>query len=176
MVTVALLAVLVALAVPSIRSVIMRNSFSTIGNEFTGALMRARTEAVAKNICTTMCMSDTVDAATPFCKQTGSDWQVGWMVFLNPACNVDYGKNASTQAVAPGDLLILRGPGQADYQLKAATSTRRVNFNARGNSGMGAIDRFDLDHTDHDMAVKLGFNICLDVVGRTRTIPAATSC
>ena len=176
MVTVAILAVLAALAVPSFRTMIVRNNLSALGNDFTGSLMRARTEAVSKNICTSMCMSDTLSAATPYCKQAGADWQVGWMVFLNPDCNVDYGKNATTRAVAAADLLMLRGPGAADYQLKAATSTRRVNFNARGNSGMGAIDRFDLDHDDHAMALKVGYNICLDSVGRTRAVAAGSTC
>jgi len=172
----AILAILGTLAVPSLRSFMVRNTLSGLGNEFSGSILRARTEAVSRNICTTMCLSNTVDAATPFCKQSGKDWQVGWIVFLNPSCDSDYGKNAKSQAVAAADLLLVRRPGDADYHLLANTSTRRIQFNARGNNGMGSIDRFDLTYADDVMTAQSGFRICLDKMGRTRSIPATATC
>ncbi|APW39031.1 hypothetical protein RD110_18955 [Rhodoferax koreense] len=176
MVTVSVVAILGALAVPSLRGFFVRNAFSSIGNEFQGSLLRARNEAVSKNICATMCMSNTVDAAVPFCKQSGQDWQVGWIVFMNPSCDVDYGKNASTKAVAAADMILVRRAGNPDYALMAQSSTRKMMFNARGNVGLSTADRFDLTYTDTQLELKYGFNICLDTMGRSRSIPVTSTC
>jgi type IV fimbrial biogenesis protein FimT len=176
MVTIAIVAILAALAAPSLRSMVVRNTLNSLGNEFMAGVMRARNEAVAKNICTTMCLSDTVDAAVPFCKQSGSDWQVGWIVFLNPDCDADYGKNAKSGAVAAADLVLVRRPGGPDYHLIANTGTRRVQFNATGSNGMGSIDRFDLKYRDDPPLQQPGFNICLDKMGRTRSVAATSTC
>lgn len=176
MVAVALLAILSAVAVPSLRTFFVRNTLSGLGNEFTGSILRARSEAVSKNICTTMCLSDTVDAATPFCRQSGNDWQGGWLVFLNPSCDSDYGKNAQSNAVDASDMLFVRRPGHSDYKLVTNTNKRRIQFNAHGSNGMGSIEKYELDYTDHALAQQVGFNICLDKMGRTRSISAAAAC
>lgn len=176
MVTIALVAILAALAAPSLRSIVVRNTLNSLGNEFMAGVQRARNEAVAKNICTTMCLSDTVDTAVPFCKQSGSDWQVGWIVFLNPGCDSTYGRNANEDAVAAADMILVRRPGGPDYHLAANTSTRRVQFNGRGINGMGSIDRFDLKYRNDPPLLQPGFNICLDKMGRTRPVAATSTC
>ena len=176
MVTIALAAVLAALAAPSLRSFFVRNGLSSLGNEFMAGVLRARNEAVAKNICTTMCLSDTADAAIPFCKQSGNDWQVGWIVFLNPDCDANYGKNAAANAIAADDIVIARGAANRDYQLVSSRPTRRIQFTSRGSNGMGSIDRFDTKHVSEVMTSRYGARICLDQMGRTRPIPAAETC
>lgn len=176
MVTIAILVILGALAAPSLRSFVVRNNLSSLGNEFTGSLLRARTEAVSKNLCTTMCMSDTVDTDVPFCKQSGNDWQVGWIVFLNPACDGDYGKNAAANAIAADDIVVARGAANRDYQLVSSRPTRRIQFTSRGINGMGSIDRFDAKHVSEVMTLRYGARICLDQMGRTRPIPTAETC
>jgi type IV fimbrial biogenesis protein FimT len=176
MVTIAIVAILAALAAPSLQAFVVRNTFASIGNEFQGSLLRARTEAVSKNSCTTMCMSDTIDNASPFCKQSDQDWQVGWIVFLNTQCDAAYGTNATSHAIAAQDLILVRRPGNASYTLMAQSSTQRIQFTPRGTTA--GIDRFDLDHTtlSTDLVVAHAFNICLDLMGRTRSIPATRRC
>jgi type IV fimbrial biogenesis protein FimT len=176
MVTIGIVALLAALAGPSLHSLIVRNTLSSLGNEFMGGIQRARNEAVSKNTCTTMCLSETVDATVPFCKQTGNDWQAGWIVFLNPRCDSDYGKNAKADAVAAADMVLVRRPGGVDYHLYANTGTRRVQFNASGKNGMGSMDRFDLKYRADPPQLQPGFNICLDKMGRTRPIAATSTC
>lgn len=180
MVTVAIAAVLVALAAPSLQSFIIRNKFSSIGNEFSGSILRARNEAVSKNICTTMCMSDTVDAATPFCKQSDPDWQVGWIVFMNPNCDPDYGKDAGTNKINPTDMLVARRPANPDYFLMSQRNppTRRIVFNPRGNIGLTNAGEFDLAYqsTGNQLTINYGFNICLNQMGRTISISSTSSC
>jgi type IV fimbrial biogenesis protein FimT len=176
MVTIAIVAILAALAAPSLRSMVVRNTLNSLGNEFMAGVLRARNEAVAKNICTTMCLSDTTDAAVPFCKQSGSDWQVGWILFLNPGCDSDYGRNAKSDAVSADDMVLVRSAGSHDYQLISSRPTRRIQFTARGSNGMGSIDRFDAKHVNDVMTLRYGSRICLDQMGRTRPIPAAEAC
>ena len=176
LVTVAIVAILAAFAAPSLRTFIVRNTFSNIGNEFSGSILRARNEAVSKNICVTMCVSDTVDNAKPFCKQAGQDWQVGWIVFMNPSCDLNYGKDATSNAVTAPNMILVRRAGNPDYTLMAQSSTRRIQFNARGNSGSGALESFNLDYVNTPLALQYAFNICLDKMGRTRSIPSTSTC
>lgn len=184
MVTVALVAILAALAVPSLRAFIVRNNFSSMGNEFSGSILRARNEAVSKNMCVTMCMSSTVDTTTgngPVCLTNGQDWQVGWIVFLNPECNTTINRPQETNASGtlvnkPENMLLVRRTGNADYTLMSQSTTRKIQFNPRGNSNLGAAGRFDLVYTDNQLSNAYGFSICLDALGRTRSVPAAVVC
>lgn len=178
LVTVAIVAILAALSAPSLRTFLVRNTFSSIGNEFSGSILRARNEAVSKNICTSICMSDTVDAATPFCKQSGQDWQVGWIVFINPTCNIDYGKDAGTNKIAAADIIAVRRPTNPDYWLMSQSTTRTIMFNSRGNTTLGSAGSFNLAYkaTASQLTLDYGFNICLDQMGRTRSVPSISDC
>lgn len=177
MVALTILAILASLAVPSLRTFFVRNNFANIGNEFSGSLLRARNEAVSKNLCTTMCMSDTVDNATPFCKQSTQDWQVGWIVFLNANCDSNYGKNATTNAVAAQDMILVRRVGNTNYTVMAQSNTRRIDFDARGRAGLSAADRFDVNYlSDNNLNTTYGISICFDAIGRTRSVPGQSNC
>lgn len=177
MVALAILAILASLAVPSLRIFFVRNTFANIGNEFSGSLLRARNEAVSKNLCTTMCMSDTVDNAKPFCKQSTQDWQVGWIVFLNANCDSNYGKNATTNAVAAQDMILVRRVGSTNYNIMAQSSTRRLDFDARGRVTLSAADRFDVNYlADNNLNNAYGISICFDALGRTRSAPGQSNC
>jgi type IV fimbrial biogenesis protein FimT len=175
MVTVAIVAILAALAAPSLQAFIVRNTFASIGNEFQGSLLRARTEATGKNTCTTMCMSSTVDSTSPTCTSSGSDWQIGWIVFLNPDCNT-----ALNAPVATEDMVLVRRAGNSNYYLQSqrSTPTRKINFDARGNIGLNRTDEFDLIYqgSSNPNTMNYGFNICLAITGRTRSIPASNNC
>ena len=183
-VTIAIAALLAAFAAPSLRTFIVRNTFSNIGNEFSGSILRARNEAVSKNICVTMCMSGTVDTITgngPICAPSGQDWQVGWIVFLNPDCNTSLNRPQERDASGtlvnkPENMVLVRRGGNSDYTLMAQSSTRQIQFNARGNSGMGTLESFNLDYTNSQLALQYAFNICIDKMGRTRSIPGTSTC
>ena len=179
MVALTILAILASLAVPSLQVFFVRNNFANIGNEFSGSLLRARNEAVSKNMCTTMCMSDTVDNATPFCKQNTQDWQVGWIVFLNANCDSNYGKDAATpgNAVAAQDMILVRRVGNTNYTVMAQSNTRRIDFDARGKAGLGTADRFDIHYlADNNLDTTYGISICFDALGRARPTPGLSDC
>ncbi|BDT68692.1 hypothetical protein os1_28780 [Comamonadaceae bacterium OS-1] len=180
----AILGILAAMAAPSMRTFFVRNTFSTIGNEFSASILRARNEAVSKNMCVTMCMSNSVDTTTgngPTCLGSGQDWQVGWIVFLNPECNTTIDRPQETNAAgtlvnAPENMLLVRRAGNPDYSLMSQSTTQKIFFNPRGNATLGAAGRFDLTYTNNTLSNAYGSSICLDKMGRTRPVPAAVNC
>jgi len=172
LVTLALAAILGSLAAPSVRDFIVRSKLTNLGNEFTGSVLKARNEAVNRNTCVTMCMSSSAGSTTPACTTAGADWQVGWIAFLNPSC--DSGANSPTDSI---NMLLARPSIGGDYLLQAQDSTKKMTFNARGAPGLGSADRFDLIYREIGNPLnKYAFNICLDGLGRTRTIPGDKDC
>jgi type IV fimbrial biogenesis protein FimT len=88
LVTVAFVGILASLAAPTLMNYSTKSQIQSLGNEFSASVQRARNEAIGKNTCVTLCMSDTVDAtgaagttSGPKCKTTGQNWQVGWIAF-----------------------------------------------------------------------------------------------
>lgn len=75
MVTIAVLAVVIAIAAPSFTSVIQSNRTTALHHEILGALQLARSEAVKRRTEVIVCRSeDQEDCAN------GTDWTVGWIV------------------------------------------------------------------------------------------------
>lgn len=182
MVTIAIVALLAALAAPSVKEMLVRNSLSSIGNEFTGSFQRARNEATTKNMCVTMCLSANADADQPVCAATGKNWQVGWIAFLNPVCDSAATKptnGVSTDYVAES-LLFSRTTGSSNYKLDVhkADVIRRLMFNPLGR--LNDFGRFDLLYTGSDAArvnANHAYSICVSKLGRARRWKyAAESC
>lgn len=181
MVTLAIAAVLAMLAAPNIRDFIVRSKMTNLSNEFTSSILKARNEAVNRNTCVTMCMStsagnelSSIGSGGPKCTTAGADWQVGWIVFLNPSC--DSGADKPADVI---DMLLARPRSGADYLLQAQASspTKKMMFNARGAPGLGAADQFNFIYREEsDPLNKYSVNVCIDALGRTRTIPADKTC
>jgi type IV fimbrial biogenesis protein FimT len=187
LVTLALVAILGALAAPSMVDYGIRNTLRSIGNDFSGSILKSRNEAIGKNTCVTMCMSTTVDTAIagtsgPRCSTSGDDWQVGWIAFLNESCNNSwtYPHTSPTDtAYDEAGLIVSKRAVSGPYSLMTQTSgRRRLDFNARGSSGLSGATEFDLvyDSASNEKTLKYAFNICLDALGRTRTIPTGSAC
>ena len=105
MVTVAVVAILMAIAVPNMRSVIQNTRISNQINELTSDLNFVRSEAIKRGTDTTVssvtvCKSDNPTAATPTCNTTALGWDMGRIIFIDgtPAVGV-------AAAIAPGALV-----------------------------------------------------------------------
>lgn len=72
MVTVAILAILAAIAAPSLRQFLVRNAFESTALDLRGAVARARAEAIARGVVVT------------FAPPTAGDWTSGYEVFVDP--------------------------------------------------------------------------------------------
>lgn len=86
-VTVALAAIVIAIAVPSFNSIIQGNRIATQTNELVSTLNLARSEALARGVQVSLCPSTNQTSCS------GSDWSGGWIVVTdtNTTGNVNVG-------------------------------------------------------------------------------------
>ncbi len=78
-VTMAVLALLVGIGIPSFNSVVRNNRLATQANELVAALSLARSEASKRGLPVSVCVSSggaTCDTGSP-------DWADGWIVFVD---------------------------------------------------------------------------------------------
>ena len=75
-------------------------------------------------------------------------------------------------------MLIARPGGESSYALQTQNNRKKLNFNSRGAPGLGGTGQFDLvyESVSNPLTEKYGFNICLDGLGRARTIPHDKEC
>jgi type IV fimbrial biogenesis protein FimT len=80
MVVCAVVAILLAVGVPSFRYVTTANRVASEINGLLGDLQFARAEAIREGLTISVCATN--DQST--CLTTGSAWQTGWLVFTDP--------------------------------------------------------------------------------------------
>lgn len=95
LVTIVIVAVLAAIALPNFGSSLRNNRMTAETNDLLSAINMARTEAVTRSAPVTVCAS--ADGAT--CAGAPTAWAQGWMVF------VDYGNPGEVDA-ADGDTVL----------------------------------------------------------------------
>ncbi len=81
MVTIVIVAVLLAIALPSFRNVIQRNRVATASNDLLASLSYARTTAIYRHQLVSMCPS----ADGTSCTSAGQAFEPGWIVYTYPA-------------------------------------------------------------------------------------------
>lgn len=82
MVTLAIVAIMASIAVPSYQSFIAQTRLTTQTNDMVTALNFGRSEAVKRGVRVTVCKTATPTASSPSCT-TGGGWQQGWIVFVD---------------------------------------------------------------------------------------------
>ena len=95
LVAVAVLAVLLAVGVPSFQSLLASNRLSSQTNDMISALAQARSEAIRRGARVTLCKSSDGTSCT-----TTGDWEQGWMIF------VDTTRSGTTAQVDTGETII----------------------------------------------------------------------
>jgi len=167
LVTVAILAIVLALGLPNLREFLTRNQAASITREFSSDVTRARTEAINRNSCVTMCISNNTANAlaggTPTCAASGSNWQVGWLVFANPSCS-----SAQNNPTTNGSILIsVRQRGLDTFELSPASGSalRRITFDSRGLAA-GVQKNLTLAYTPENTSSPHYRSICLSSAGR----------
>ena len=184
LVTVALVAVMAGLAAPSFRDFIVRRNLESVTSDFQSDIMKARTTAINKNICVTMCMSSTAANSNPTCATSGADWQPGWIIFLNPACDattnsIPADPNDPASPSPPINLIGARvGISGAYYLNSQGTAVRKFTFNPRGGGSLASAAEFDAvyESAGNSLTMKYAKNVCVDSLARTRTIPSDKTC
>lgn len=145
MVTIAVVALLLTVAIPSFVDFLRRNQVSSVANEFLGAINTARATARARNTCVTICKTNDASAANPVCNvASGSDWNTGWLIFTNLACTAAL--NAPDPATRAGeDYIDIRVGDPAGPTLVStgnATTQRRIMFDHRGMLAVNSAQTF----------------------------------
>lgn len=80
MIVITVMAILLAIAVPSFREVMQRSQVSSASNELLASISYARTEAITRGQIVSMCPS--TDSSTCV---AGSTLETGWMIYTYPA-------------------------------------------------------------------------------------------
>lgn len=75
MITIAILAIVIAIAAPSFTSVIQTNRATSLHHELLGAIQLARSESVKRRQDVIVCRTEDQETC-----DNGSDWSVGWLV------------------------------------------------------------------------------------------------
>ena len=114
MITLAVLAILTAIAVPSFQTLLERNRLTSATNDLLGALMMARSNAVTRRVITRVCPS--TNAST--CATGTVNWATGWIVTEDPT------NQAGRIRVAPA----------LHPSLTVTTTLQAVAFDPAGNA------------------------------------------
>ena len=81
LVTLAVLAIVIAIGVPGLQTITESNRAASQNNLITGTLINARSEAIKRGVDVTICGSTNATAATPVCNT--AQWELGWIIFAD---------------------------------------------------------------------------------------------
>lgn len=157
MVTVALLAILIAAVTPSFRGVLRDNHAATQANALVTSLMLARSEAIKRNAPVVMCRSNTGTSCA------GSDWADGWILWADMDRDGALDPDDGDGIPEAGEEMILQAQErlQGGFDLSATGSS----FTYRPDGSVsGAADSFELLPPDGN--ADYGRCVAVDVTGR----------
>lgn len=172
MVVVSVLAVIIGLAIPSLQDFVRRNTVSSLANEFNAGITQARSEAITRNTCVSICQSastqNAISGGVVSCVNTGAnDWLRGWVIVTNPTC--DFAED-NPITIANATILKATQPGAAGYELiqgGTGTPPRRLMFDSRGIlPGINSATTLTLTPSDGSGGDVYKRRICVSSAGR----------
>ena len=153
MVTVAIAAILLAIAVPQFRRQIEQSQFTNTSNELLGVMNSARAEALRRSRPVTV---------APL---TGTNWNTGWQMFL------DENRNGAIDAAA----VLKRGNGVTAAQLTGTAAF--ITFDSNGRRWSNAADPFvEISSFKTGAAADLERTVCVGRSGRSVIVKGAFLC
>jgi len=169
MVTLVVLGFILAIGLPSLRGFMVRNQTVAVTTQFSSDVARARSEAIGRNNCVTICMSsntaNALTGGTPTCALAGSNWQAGWIIFSNPSCSA--GQNNPT--TVGSSLISVRQAGADTFELAPASGAalRRLTFDSRGLAA-GVQKNLTLAYLPETTSSPHYRSLCLSSAGRVQ--------
>lgn len=136
MVTLAVMAIIVALAFPSFESVVNSNRLAGAANELMASLQTARMESLRFNKRGVVCFSSNANAASPTCSSSNP---TGWIAFIDVDKNGGYnsGDTLLRATIVSGPVQIL---GSSNVAGKVVFRSDGMARDGTGALLMGAID------------------------------------
>ena len=162
MITISMIAVLTAIALPSYSYLIRGNRVSTQTNDFLSALNLARNEAITRSRGVTICAADTTGDDLPTACGSSTEWVKGWMVFVDDTAV----PSDPTPAGIDEDKIIRTWVGNTHNNLTPDTATAFIRFNNRGQSNVADKLTFTLIPTS-DCSNKQKREIVVNSLGRS---------
>ncbi|MBT2745419.1 MULTISPECIES: GspH/FimT family pseudopilin [unclassified Lysobacter] len=154
MVTIGLVAIVLALGLPNFQQAIRSNRVATSANEMLAALNLARSEAMRSPLGGRVCTS--TDGLS-----CGGSWKDGWMVWTD--------RNDNKTPQSDEVLRYVAAPPQIDVSASAAAGNANAfAFDLRGRLKDGGLRRFTLRPSECSSGAQQIREITLTAVGQTR--------
>lgn len=131
MITMAILAILLAIALPSYRSLILRSTIASASNALVGDLSYARNEAITRGTMVSVCPAN----ATADSCAGGKAYDNGWLIYTYEPGKAAAGTNYNGGSAA-GNILLRRGKALNDMSVAAASAVV-VSFGQQGQLRSG---------------------------------------
>ncbi len=125
MVTLAVAVILMSVAAPAMQSFVAARATAGAADDLWQALRLARSESLKRLAPVTICATNDPNAASPNCH--GSDWQSGWLIFVDNDRDASVGANEVVLRVG--------SPTSKVGGLAEDNATAAVTFEANGLAG-----------------------------------------
>ena len=139
MVTLAVLSILILVAAPAFREAIMNVRMSALANDLMADLALARSEAIKQGRTVMICPSP-----APHTACSGTDWKVGWMVFVDADNDGRWDNTAAERGFKsrePAPTAATWTITTANIPTAAPGSTAYLRYRATGVSLTTAVDQ-----------------------------------
>jgi type IV fimbrial biogenesis protein FimT len=171
MVTVAILGVVMAIGIPSMRGISESEAVRGHTNTFLSTLRYARSEAIRNRAQVVVCPSNNSESASPSCSNGVTDnWALGWIIFVNRDADTDYRYDASKDT-----LLRVQGAISTSGGINEATGGAPNKFVYRSTGILlnGGASSFTFDAKS--LSASQRKLVCISLQGRAR-IETDASC
>ncbi len=168
MTTIAVVAILLVIAIPSYEYLMTTNRLAGEINEFTSSLNFARSEAIKRGQQIVVCKSNTqgclADSDPSDCSCTNAgDWGQGWIIFVDSLTIND--------AVDVGETIVkgyppLEGGAIRDTLTGAVNVANRIHFNRNGFSGGPGISSGTVRLCDNHLDTSKARALMVELSGR----------
>ncbi|ADU40057.1 GspH/FimT family pseudopilin [Variovorax paradoxus] len=172
LVTLAILAILIGLAAPSMTRFIVQWRASNTVNALTGSLRIARTEAIARARPVVVCRVASNTSTTCLSTASTTGFASGWIVFVNND------RDASFDYSATADELLLRQEAPAGIAKIVPTNASRFVFLPNGLLN-GTATAINIEATGFSSASATPWarkGLCITKPGRVRSVADSASC
>jgi type IV fimbrial biogenesis protein FimT len=126
--TLAVVAILLAVGVPNLSTLILDNRRTATINDLVTDMMLARSEAMKRGVVTSVCKANATLGA---CDNT-ADWQDGWLVFTDLDNDGAFADDGDATPCEDDEECVLRVHGPLTLRAAIAFSRSRVAFDTRG--------------------------------------------
>lgn len=139
MVTIAVLAIVISIAIPSFSTVLLNNRVSTTAHAVQSSMQVARSEAVKRKKIVTLCRAN---SALDECED-GADWNSGWLLVLGSEVLRVWQPSSGLTVTGPEkgiDFLgngMIRAPGKVSVKGQGRTDGAAVDFTRGGSVKLG---------------------------------------